>query len=286
MRRCSGKETISAAFVEARALLSNSSLRIQKMKSLFAASLLAMASSTLFAANTLTLTGTVRDFKPGALDAAAGTNPDFQAGIGGLRTGMVDSTLTGSAPTPLLFGAPYYVQSAASFAEWFGNTPHQKSLSITLTETAPGSGLYSYANNSFFPINGELLGNYASTNKNYHFTFQIAASFGYKPGTNQTFTFTGDDDVWVFFDKKLGIDLGGVHGALSQTVNMDVLLAGKPEGNYSFDFFFAERHTTQSNLRIETTLQLAPIPEPSTYALMALGLAAVAGVARRRQARA
>lgn len=120
---------------------------------------------------------------------------------------------------------------------------------------------------------------------NYHFTYQIAATFGYQPGSGQTFTITGDDDVWVFFDKQLGIDLGGVHGAASQTVNLDTLFGpAEAEGNYALDFFFAERHTCASNLQIETSLLLAPVPEPSSYALMAAGLACIGVFARRRAA--
>jgi hypothetical protein len=38
--------------------------------------------------------------------------------------------------------------------------------------------------------------------------------------------------------------------------------------------------------RLDPFIGVTPVPEPSTYALMALGLAAVAGAARRRQARA
>ena len=122
---------------------------------------------------------------------------------------------------------------------------------------------------------------------NYHFTYQIAATFGYEPGAGQTFTFTGDDDVWVFFDKQLGIDLGGVHGADSRSVNLDTLFGpGKAAGNYSFDFFFAERHTSESNLRIETSLTLLPpsqVPEPASFALVLAGLAGMGWVGRRRR---
>lgn len=253
------------------------------MKNLLITGLMALCTSTAFAASSMTLTGTVRDFKPGVLNPGS-TNPDFESGIGGVVTGLVASTLTGSAPTPINFGSPGFISSAASFAEWYGSAAPSTSLSITLNETFSGSGVFAYSNNNFFPIDGQLLGNFGTTGHNYHFTYQIASQFGYKPGTNQKFKFTGDDDVWVFFDKKLGIDLGGVHGAQSKEVNMDVLLAGKAAGNYSFDFFFAERHTTQSNLSIETSLMLAPIPEPSTYALMAAGLVAVGMFARRRNA--
>jgi fibro-slime domain-containing protein len=242
---------------------------------------LTLAASTAFAAST-TLTGTVRDFQPGILSPGT-TNPDFESGIGGLQPGLVSPTLTGSAPTPVLFGAPGYITSAASFAEWYGSAAPSTSYAITLNETFAGSGIYAYSSSSFFPIDGQLLGN-QSLGHNYHFTYQIAATFGYIPGANQTFSFTGDDDVWVFFDKELGIDLGGVHGAASQTVNMDTLLSGKAAGNYAFDLFFAERHTSESNLAISTSLNLVqtPVPAPAGLALLGLGSLGLAFVRRKK----
>ena len=257
------------------------------MKKLIVLSALGLLSAAAFAANTTTLNGTVRDFMPGPLVPGT-TNPDFESGIGGVVTGLVNTTLTGSAPTPSgAFGAPGYITSAASFAEWFGAAAPSMAYSITLTETAPGSGIFSYSNNAFFPIDGQLLGDYGFGH-NYHFTYQIQATFGYTPGAGQTFSFTGDDDVWVFFDKQLGIDLGGVHGAAGASVNLDTLFGpGKAAGNYAFDFFFAERHTTGSNLTIQTSLELVSppaIPEPSTYGLMLAGLGVVGWMARRRRA--
>jgi hypothetical protein len=75
------------------------------------------------------------------------------------------------------------------------------------------------------------------------------------------------------------VDLGGVHGAESGSVNLDTL--GLTTGNnYSLDLFFAERHTVASNFRMETSLQLTTAPEPTILALLSLGLLGV-GAARR-----
>ena len=73
------------------------------------------------------------------------------------------------------------------------------------------------------------------------------------------FTFNGDDDLWIFINGKLAIDLGGVHGRETKTVQLDTLaeeLGIEPNNTYSFDLFFAERHSTQSAFQFETTFEL------------------------------
>ncbi|MFA6836167.1 MAG: fibro-slime domain-containing protein [Fibrobacteraceae bacterium] len=94
---------------------------------------------------------------------------------------------------------------------------------------------------------------------NFGFTMKVHAQFVYVEG--QYFDFYGDDDVWVFIDNRLAVDIGGVHDQQPGAVNLDTI--GETTGNrlipgntYSFDMFYAERKQTESNFRMRTSMDL------------------------------
>lgn len=184
----------------------------------------------------------------------------------GDRAGALNSNASGGSTT------------AQSMTSWYRDTPGvnmSKQLSILLNRRA-NSNVYvfddrtdpNYVNKGgFFAINNDLFGNSPGNDRNFHFTYEIETQFTYERNQGLAFTFTGDDDVWVFIDGKLVIDIGGIHGAVSQTIDLDRLNWLQDGQSYQLKFFFAERHRTQSNFRIETTLNLRNVEPPPTTAL-------------------
>lgn len=207
------------------------------------------------------LYATVRDFKAdgvlfeGSIDSATGLVQD--------RLGSDQKPIYNLSKWQELYGGSVTQGNLNAF---FNDVPNvNMRTKKTLTLDADSEGYYvidsavdgmNGASDGYFPIDNDLFGN-EGNNHNFHFSTELHAVFQYKPG--DTFEFTGDDDLWAFFDGVLCVDLGGVHGRQSGSANIDDLVAEgklniKPGDYVDFDLFYMERHQSESNMYVKTNI--------------------------------
>ncbi|KAF6246667.1 hypothetical protein C6990_05930, partial [Nitrosopumilus sp. b3] len=204
------------------------------------------------------LTGIIRDFKKNHDDMEQGCSGGLCSSV---EPGIVKSVLGGD-------GKPEFNQDTistngqANFVQWYNDVNGvNKSDDITLTldnTITSDPSVYTFESGpGFFPIDGKLFGNQGLSH-NYHFTIEFHSTIEFE--NDQMFKFTGDDDVWVFIDDKLVIDLGGVHPKSTAEITSTQLINdyGLQTGEtYDIDIFFAERQTVQSNFRIDTSMGMS-----------------------------
>jgi fibro-slime domain-containing protein len=193
------------------------------------------------------LLGIVRDFR----DA----HPDFNDAVADDR-GLVRAELgPDRKPVYAATGSTATTSGAANFDQWYRDTPGvNESMEFTFPFVKRDGGVLTYDNPEFFPVDGLLFGNEFQSH-NFGFTSELHTEFAYRGG--EVFTFTGDDDLWVFINGQLAIDLGGVHPAQTEDFDLDQEASKfglELGGTYPLDLFHAERHAANSTFRVDTTL--------------------------------
>jgi fibro-slime domain-containing protein len=219
------------------------------------------------------LTMYLRDFrKYVATDPS--TNPDFadrNSEIGvvdpgiGLDRKPVYRTPANTTPT---FGQ-------AAFDQWYRDVPGTNyTVGYPLPMSLNADGLYEYDSQKsgkpdvyqgvsrrvFAPLDdgdpyATPFGNQGQAH-NLKLTAELHASFTATPGSS--IAVRGDDDVYLFVNDRLLVDLGGTHSALMRELNLDdfALTAGE---KYAVDLFYAERQGATGDLMLRTNLQLSPV---------------------------
>ena len=124
-----------------------------------------------------------------------------------------------------------------SDSKYFLQSTNNRGSSENVNASSDKQGQYGY-----FPFNETATGGVAST-YNYGFGTKLQMDFtltddgmvetnkigedNKKVKTNIKFFFSGDDDVWVFIDGKLALDVGGAHGKVSGLLEFGETKDGK-----------------------------------------------------------
>jgi fibro-slime domain-containing protein len=242
--------------------------------------------------NPLILPIVYRDFQGN--NETTAPHPDFE-NYNGAYTPIVQPTLNASgkpvhvaADTPVTTnnnpGPP--LVTTDYFGMWYVDTPaYNKTILDTLTfftcdgtpyniatatcTTGTPVGAFQYRNppnNYFFPLDGKGWGNsmcganpclgHDNLPHNFGFTSEVRYWFEYQGG--ERLDFLGDDDVWVFINKKLAVDIGGIHGPTNGSIILDGNPAIDPDPTKDGKGQVCDEVTTNCGARRTVDLGLVP----------------------------
>ena len=184
-------------------------------------------------------------------------------------------TCPDNTPTPAACnGSWFQTHGKTLFDTWYHETANISIPVVSRFNMVGTGGVYHYpatAGAALFPLDGQgwVKSGAESADNGHNFGFTSEVRYWFQFAGGEILTFSGDDDVWVFANGQLAIDLGGLHGRLESTLYLDKATGnglcfedaartipcktpsrplGLVVGNiYEIALFHAERHLTASN---------------------------------------
>jgi fibro-slime domain-containing protein len=240
--------------------------------------------STMSPPAQLNLAVTYRDVISFPLGTAT-RHPDFEIFMGDDVTPNLVKTALDSNGKPVIDGrctqgnvtaaqCPYGQQltTAANFGQWYQDVAGVNlDIAGTLLLGAQGGGSYAFDSGTrgFYPVDtkgwtvttpakedvipADAIVN-DGRNHDFGFTTEVRYFFQYRGG--ETLTFSGDDDLWIFVNRRLALDLGGLHHRIEKSLIVDQsasTLGLTSGGLYEIALFHAERHSAASNFKLTLT---------------------------------
>lgn len=142
-----------------------------------------------------------------------------------------------------------------------------------------GAGNYQIRYANFYPLtnksnthvsngNEKLLLAKMGSLQNFGFTVHLQRFFEYDTtsASDANFDFIGDDDLFVYIDRKLVLEIGGIHVPWAGSFNLADIgsrLGLKHGKTYPFDFFLAERNPDGSSVKLTTNIKMFEPPKKS-----------------------
>ena len=160
----------------------------------------------------------------------------------------------------------------------------QKGDTYTLKDVKDQNGkILTTEGAGFYPLENERKFSYENSEKAQNYFFGMRYDVLFKIGDYvgpMNYEFTGDDDLWVLLDGKVVLDLGGIHQAASETVDIweklgktaDELTPEGKEKEHTLTVLYMERGAGESNCKMKFTLPSASIAEVSQVPMAELNL--------------